>query len=159
MEFDTGFWYFVSFAIFVGAAAGPVKKLLMEALKNKSTEISKDLSEAEKMKAQAEVLLAEAKQRHLDAQVEAQQIRAHAEKEAARAREQSIADVADFVTHQKAHLQDRIKQLEVTAVKEIHDHMIEVAVETAHTVVEKALTPEKDEILTAHELKKIKHLG
>ncbi len=159
MEIDTGFWYFVSFAIFVGAAAGPVKKLIAEALKNKSAEISKDLSEAEQMKAEAAALLAEAKQRHVDAHEEAQQIREHAEKEAARVQDQSMKDVADFVAHQKTHLEDRIKQLETTAVKEIHDHMIEVAVETAHDVVKKALTPEKDDVFTAHELKKLKHLG
>ena len=69
------------------------------------------------------------------------------------------ADVGDFVGHQKTHLEDRIKQLETTAVKEIYDHMIEVAVETAHEVVKKALTAEKDDVFTAHELKKLKHLG
>lgn len=159
MEFDTGFWYVVSFSIFVGATAGPVKKLIAEALRNKSAEISKDLSEAEKMKAEAAALLADAKQRHIDAREEAQKILAHAEKEAARAREESMADVADFVTHQKTHLVDRIKQMEVTAVKEIHDHMIEVAVDTAHDVVKKALTAERDDVFTAHELKKLKHLG
>ena len=159
MEIDTGFWYFVSFIIFVGAATGPVKKLITEALKSKSAEISQDLSEAEQMKAEAAALLAEAKQRQSDAKQEAQQILEHAEKEAVRARKQSIADVEDFIEHQKTHLEDRIKQLETTAVKEIHDQMIEIAVETAHDVVKKILTAEKDQEFTVHELKKLKHLG
>lgn len=159
MELDTGFWYFVSFAIFVGAAAGPLKKIITEALNNTAIDISKDLNEAGLLKAEAEALLVEAKQHQADAEQNAKDIREHAEKEAARLHEQAMLDVSAFVKQQKIHLEDRIKQLEVTAVNEIHHHMIEVAIDTAQAVVKKSITIEKDQTITAHELKKLKHLG
>lgn len=158
MELDTGFWYFVSFSIFVAAAAGPLKKIIFEALRDKSAEISKELTEAEALKVEAELFLAEAKQRQREAVEEVVKIKEHAEKEAVRIREQSMADIAEFVKAQKVHLESRIAQMEITAVKNIHDHMIEVAVDTAYDVVRKTLTPEKDQAFTAHELKKVKHL-
>ncbi len=117
MELDTGFWYLISFAIFVGLAAKPVKKLIAEALTNKSIEISKDLNEAGLMKAEAATLLAEAKQHRADAEQNAQEIRERATKEADRIREQSMVDVSHFVKQQKIHLEDRIKQLEITAIQ------------------------------------------
>lgn len=158
MEIDVGGWVLISFLIFVGAAAKPLKKIILEALESKSAQISKDLTEAEAMKIEAASLLEKAKRRELEAQKEAADILEHAEKEAVRTREQALSDIALFVKNQKTHLEDRLKQLESNAVKEIHDHMVEVAVETAHDVVQKTLTPEVDQVFTVHELKKVKHL-
>lgn len=158
MELDVGGWALISFLIFVGAAAKPLKKLILEALQSKSAQISKDLTEAEAMKVEAASLLEKAKRRELEAQEEAADILDHAEKEAIRTREQALSDIALFVKNQKTHLEDRLKQLELNAVKEIHDYMVEIAVETAHDVVQKTLTAEVDQAFTAHELKKVKHL-
>jgi len=158
MEIDVGGWVLISFLIFVGAAAKPLKKLILEALQSKSSQISKDLIEAEEMKAEAALLLEKAKAREIESRQEASDILDHAEKEAIRTREQALSDIAIFVKNQKTHLEDRLKQLELNAVKEIHDHMIEVAVETAHDVVQKTLTAEVDQAFTVHELKKVKHL-
>ena len=158
MELDVGGWVLVSFLIFVGAAAKPLKKVILEALRSKSSQISKDLTEAEALKVEAALLLEKAKQREIEARQEASDILEHADKEAVRIREQAMNDIAFFVKNQKTHLEDRLKQLELNAVKEIHDHMIKIAVETAHDVVKKTLTPEVDVAFTAHEIKKVKHL-
>lgn len=158
MELDVGGWVLISFLIFVGAAANPLKKIILEALQSKSSQISKDLTEAEAMKVEAAALLEKAKIREVEARQEAAEILDHAEKEAVRTREQALNDIALFVKNQKTHLEDRLKQLELNAVKEIRDHMVEVAIETAHDVVRKTLTAEVDQTFTAHELKKIKYL-
>lgn len=158
MELDVGGWALVSFLIFIGLAAKPLKGIILDALKAKSSQISKDLTEAEALKVEALALLNKAKLRDVEAQQEASDILEHAQKEAVRTREQAMSDIAEFVKNQKTHLENRLKQLETNAVLEIHDHMIEVAVETAHEVVEKTLTTEVDQSFTAHELKKVKHL-
>tara|TARA_R110002095_G_scaffold132175_1_gene114798 strand:- start:129 stop:608 length:480 start_codon:yes stop_codon:yes gene_type:complete len=158
MEFDTGFWSLISFLIFIGLAAKPLKKIILEALQTKASKISKELKEAEAMKVEAAMLLEEAKQREIRAKQEAHDILKHAEKEAVRTREQAMSDIANFVKNQKTHLEGRLKQLELNAIKDIHGHMIEVAVETAHDVVKKTLTSKVDQVFTAHELKKVKHL-
>lgn len=159
MVFDTSVWYFISFAIFVSLVAKPLKSFLTKAIEDKRADISRALSEAQALKAEAEALLKDARRQKAQADQEATDILAHAQKEVARLTEQSRLDIDAFVTHQKTHLEERIQNMEEAAIKAIHNHMIDVAVSTAHDVIQQTFTIDKDHQFVAHELKKSKHLA
>ena len=86
MEFlqDPAFWAAVAFVIFIAATAKPISRLLTAGLDKRADKIRSDLEEAEKLREEAQDLLASYQRKQRDALAEAAAIIAHAGEEAAR---------------------------------------------------------------------------
>ena len=86
MEFlqDPAFWAAVAFVIFIAATAKPISRLLTAGLDKRADKIRSDLEEAEKLREEAQDLLASYQRKQRDALAEAEAIIAHAGEEAER---------------------------------------------------------------------------
>ena len=123
---DVHFWLAVSFVIFVYVARKPLTRVIFSKLDEYARKVNRELEQAEKLRAEAEAMLEEYKQRHRDMMQEAEDIITHAEEEAQRLRQKAEEDIALALAQQELHTFNHIARAEAAAVQEIRDAAIRV---------------------------------
>jgi F-type H+-transporting ATPase subunit b len=137
-------WVAVAFIIFVvlfgrklwGAFAGILDKRIAA--------VRAELDEAQRLRGEAEQLLAEAKSRREAAMTEAQALLAGAKAEAERLAHEAEADAKAATVRRERMAVDRIAAAEKAAVAEVRETAAEVAVTAAETVIRDHLSQEMD---------------
>jgi F-type H+-transporting ATPase subunit b len=132
---DPEFWVLVAGIIFVAVVWRPAKKGIVEALDGRSARIRSELDEAEKLRQEAERLLAEYRAKQKAALDEAQAIIAHARDEAARVAAQGARDLETALERRRRLAEERIAQAEAKAVAEIRAAAVDVAIAAARDVI------------------------
>jgi F-type H+-transporting ATPase subunit b len=132
VEFDATFYALVALVLFGGVVlwAGAHKKA-GTALDDRAAQISKDLADARKLRDEAEALLAEYKQKRLDAEKEAQDIVARAKSDAATYAEESKRKLADSLDRRTKQAEQKIAQAEAAAIKDVRAAASERAISIA----------------------------
>lgn len=132
-------WVYVGLAIFVVLVGPKIWKALSTMLDQRSLKIKADLDEAQKLKDEAQALLAEYQRKQRDAMREADDIIANAKslasrqiKEAAEKLEQNLA------RREKASL-DKIAQAEAQALAEVRREAVDVATAAAAKLIQSQL--------------------
>src|SRR6266849_6390007 len=92
---DPEFWVLVAAVIFVAGIWKPARKAVLGALDERGERIRAELDEAQKLREEAEQLLAQYQQREREAAAEAEAIVARAREEAERIAAQSARDLDD----------------------------------------------------------------
>lgn len=90
-------------------------------------EVRNQLEEAERLREEAQSLLAQYQREHRDAMSEAEGIVTHAGNEAQRLRQKAEADLQESIKRREAQAKDRIAQAEAQAVRDIRNAAVEVA--------------------------------
>ena len=136
MHFDNTFFAFVALVIFFGIVlwAGAHKKA-GAALDARANQISKDIADARKLREEAEALLAEYKQKKLDAEKEAMGIIAQAKSDAAAYAEDAKKKLADSLTRRTRQAEQKIAQAEAAAVKEVRAAATDLAIRAASSII------------------------
>ena len=125
---DPTFWVAGSFGLFfVGITALGVFKKLGAALDAKSEAISAQLVEAQKLRDEAEEMLAEYQRKQRDAEKEAAAIVATAQDDAKYLMQEAKAELDKMVERRRRTAEDKIAQAEAVAVKEIRAVAVDVA--------------------------------
>jgi F-type H+-transporting ATPase subunit b len=132
---DPEFWVLVAAIIFVAVVWRPAKKGIVTTLDERSARIRGELDEAEKLRQEAERLLAEYQQKQRAAFDEAQAIVAHAKEEAARIAAQGARDLEAALERRRRLAEERIAQAEAKAVAEIRATAIDVAIAAARDII------------------------
>jgi F-type H+-transporting ATPase subunit b len=132
---DPEFWVLVAAIVFVAVVWRPAKKGIVSALDERSARIRNELDEAEKLRREAERLLAEYQQKQRAALDEAQAIVAHAKEEAARIAAQGARDLEQALERRRRLAEERIAQAEAKAVAEIRAAAVDVAIAAARDVI------------------------
>ena len=135
---DPTFWVAVSFAIFVALMVKPSRKILA-ALDARAGRIKAQIEEAQKLREDAQHLLAEYQRKQRQAIEEAGQILAHARAEAARHREQTAQALELSMKRRERQALDRIAQAEVQAVEEVRQVAADVAIAATRRLLESGL--------------------
>ncbi|MEO0823434.1 MAG: ATP F0F1 synthase subunit B [Pseudomonadota bacterium] len=145
---DSNFVVLVSFLIFVGVLwyAG-VHKLLGSQLDARADRIRHELDEARRLREEAQRTFAEFERRRSEVDGQAEEIIAHAKAEAERAAEKAKADLALSIERRLRAAEEQIALAEATAVKEVKDRAIAIAVDAAAEVMRGRITGETDERL------------
>lgn len=132
MTFDNTFFAFVALVLFLGIVfwAGAHRKA-GAALDARRDQIAKDIADARKLREEAEALLAEYKQKRLDAEKEAKSIVEAARADAAAFAEEAKAKLADMVERRSKQAEDKIARAEAAATKDIRDKVADIAIEKA----------------------------
>ena len=132
---DPAFWTLVAFVIFVGPIGKTVFKAATKALDDRTDKIRGEIDQAEKLREEAQDLLAayQKKQRDTTRQVEA--IIAHAGEEAERLTAQGQERLEQALERRRQLVLDRIAQAEAAAVERIRDLAIDVALDAARVVI------------------------
>ncbi|MEL7253441.1 MAG: F0F1 ATP synthase subunit B [Pseudomonadota bacterium] len=139
--FNTDFAVLIGFILFFSVLFYlKVPGLLGGLLDKRAEGIQAELNEARAVREEAQAVLAEFERKQKEVQDQADRIVATARDEAAEAAEQAKADLAVSIERRIKAAEDQIASAEASAVKEVRDRAINVAVDVAKEVVAKQIT-------------------
>lgn len=139
---NTDFVVLISFVLFIGILFYfKVPGMLGGMLDKRATDIKAELDEARALREEAQTVLASYERKQKEVQEQANRIVETAREEAARAAEDAKADLQKSIARRMAAAEDQIASAEASAVKEVRDQAIAVAVAAAKDVMAKQMTP------------------
>lgn len=145
MEFiyEAEFWVAVSFLLFVGTLLYlGVHKKLTSVLDARAARIAKDLDEAERLRVEAEKVLADYRRKQGEAVKEAQGIIDMASKEAEILAAETRRSMKEHFDRRMKLAEDKIARAEAEALREVRAAAADAAVAAAQIVIAQQLTPE-----------------
>ncbi len=138
---NTDFVVTLGFIVFIAVLFYfKVPGMIGGALDNRAEGIQAELDEARALHEEARSLLASYERKQREVQGQADAIVAAAKEDAALAAEQAKVDLEKSIARRLAAAQDQIASAEASAVKEVRDQAITVAVSAANAVLAKQMT-------------------
>ncbi len=148
MEFDNTFWAAVGFFIFVGITLYiGLPKTIAKQLDGRIKKIEDDLSEAKRLREEAQALLADYERKRKAAELEAEDIVTAAREEAQRMAEDANKSLEELIARRTKAVEDKIAQAEAQAVGEVRARSADVAVEAARVILEKQMANQGDALV------------
>lgn len=132
---DSHFWIAVAFFIFVALFVKFILPAVMAMLDKRAAEISNQLEQAKKLRAEAEALLAAAKIQQETTLQEAQFILAQAERDAQDIGLKAAADLEQTVARRMGQAEEKITRMQSQAVAALRAQMVNAAADVAREVV------------------------
>jgi len=134
--FDAEFVVALGFAVFVGLTVyyGMHKKIAA-ALDKRAGRIEAELSEAARLRSEAEALLASFESRRAEAQAEAEAVVAQAHAEAERIASEARARMMDFLQRRTKQAEEKISLAEAQAATEVRAAAADAAIKAAEAVL------------------------
>jgi len=130
------FWVAVSFFIFMGLLVWKgVPGMVISALDARAEKIKQQLADAQKLREEAQNLLAEYERKRKDAEKEAQSIVTQAKAEAENFATETRAKLEDSMARRAKMAEDKIAQAQAEAVKQVRAAAAEIAISAATTVI------------------------
>jgi len=137
---NTDFVVLIAFLIFLGILFYyKVPSKIAEMLDKRAEGIKADLAEAKSTREEAQTLLASYERKHKDVQEQADRIVAGAREEARLASEKAQDDLKVSIERRLAAAQDQIASAESSAVQEVRDRAVQVAIAAAAEVLAKQM--------------------
>ncbi len=139
--YNTNYVVLLAFLLFVGVLVYlRVPGLLMGLLDARAEGIRDELNEAKALREEAQTILASYERKQREVQEQANRIVEQAKKEAEIAAAKAIADLNASIERKLDAAQDQIASAQASAVKEVRDTAIQVAVEAAGEVIAKKMS-------------------
>ena len=152
---DSSFWALVGLIIFLGIVVyfrAPAKAA--KTLDDRAARIKQELEEARELKEEAKQQLAEYQRRRREAEVEAREIVAGAEREAAAIAAEARAKSEDYIARRTKTAELKIAQAESDAIAEVRASAVNIAIEAAARIIaEKNVGA--DEAMTRHSIEEV----
>jgi F-type H+-transporting ATPase subunit b len=158
MHLDASFFTLVALIIFLGivAYAGGFKAM-GSGLDSRSERIRNDLEHAAKLRKEAEALLAEYKQKRIDAENEAASIVAAAKADAEEYAAETRRKLSESLDRRTRQAEQKIAQAEAAAIKDVRNAATELAIAAAQNMVAQAARGAKGEELIASSIQAVKN--
>ncbi|WP_293577058.1 F0F1 ATP synthase subunit B [Phaeobacter sp.] len=138
---NTDFVVTLAFLLFIGILLyAKVPGLLGGQLDARADGIKKDLEEARSLREEAQTILASYERKQQEVQEQANRIVASAREDAAQAAEQAKADLETSISRRLTAAEEQIAAAQNSAVKEVRDQAIVVAIQAADAVISKQMT-------------------
>ncbi|MBB3608482.1 F0F1 ATP synthase subunit B [Rhizobium sp. BK602] len=135
---DETFFAFLALIIFLGLIVYlKVPGMMAKSLDDRADQIRNDLAEAKRLREEAQHLLAEYQRKRKEAEAEAAQIVAAAEREAEMLTTEARKKTEEFVANRTALSEQKIKQAEADAMKAVRSAAVDLAVAAAESVIAK----------------------
>jgi len=125
---DTGIWVAISFIVFAFIAFKLGRKSIVSGLDSRIAEVKNEIETAERLRVEAQELLAQYQRKQRDAEKEATEIINRAQKQAEQMAENSHAELQETMTRREEQLTSRLQRLEENAIAEIQSHATDLAV-------------------------------
>ena len=132
---DPTFWVAVAFVVFVVLVFKPIKGALIGGLDAKIAEIRQEVEEAEKLREEAQSMLANYQRKQRQAIQDAEAIVARAKEEAERHRAEADEAMKDMVRRQEEQAREKIAQAEAAAIQEVRSMSVELAMAAAEKLL------------------------
>lgn len=140
LHHDPTLWVLFSFVVFMVLAFVLGRRSVLGMMDAKIDKIREQIVNAEKLKADAETLLAQYKDSLANASTEADAIVAKAKAQAADLRRQADQDFEDTLSRREALLKSRIEQMERAAIDDIRQYAAELAVSASTEIISQKLS-------------------
>ncbi|KAA9010584.1 F0F1 ATP synthase subunit B [Histidinibacterium aquaticum] len=138
---NTDFVVLLAFLLFIGVLIYfKVPGMLTKMLDDRASGIRSELDEARALREEAQSLLASYERKQKEVQEQADRIVENARAEANRAAEQAKHDISASVDRRMAAAEEQIANAEASAIREVRDQAITVAVAAAREVIAKQMT-------------------
>lgn len=128
-------WVYLGFLLFVVLVGPKLWKALVQMLDRRSLKIKSDLDEAQKLKDEAQALLAEYQRKQRDAMREAEEIISNAKGLAQRQIKDSAKKLEENLARREKASLEKIAQAEAQALAEVRREAVDVATAAAAQVI------------------------
>jgi len=132
---DPRFWVAISFIIFFGLTYKKIARFAFGALDDRSSKIAHELNEARRLREEAEGILNQYKQKQAQYEKEAEQILATAKQDAETLRGYAEKEMTAQLEGRTKQAMDRIAQEEVQAIADVRNHVVDVALAAARSLI------------------------
>ncbi|MGE7371364.1 F0F1 ATP synthase subunit B [Neorhizobium sp. NPDC001467] len=136
MAFDATFYALVGLILFLALVAYlKVPGMMGRSLDERASNIREELDEAKRLREEAQALLAEYQQKRKEAEADAANIVAAAEREAAALTAEAKQKTEEFVARRNALSEQKIRQAEADAIGSVRAAAVDLAVAAAEQVI------------------------
>jgi len=136
---DPHFWVAVSFAVFVLLVFKPLGRAFTKVLDERSAQIAADLAEARRLREEAEATLQVYRKKQQESLHEAEALLAKARQDAATMAAQAEAELKAALDKRIKLAGDRIAQAEATALRDVQNHVVDLAIAAARSLIQEHL--------------------
>ncbi|NBC32143.1 MAG: F0F1 ATP synthase subunit B [Alphaproteobacteria bacterium] len=143
----TEVWLLVALVVLIAAAWRPAKRAILGGLDARAEKIKADLDEVKRLREEAQATLATFQRKQRDAMSEAQEIIAHAERDAERLRTKAMEEIEESIKRREALAADRIAQAEAAALAEVRNTAVDVAIAASRQLIASELDRDKARML------------
>ncbi len=144
---DEKLWIAVAFAAFFALVGKPVLRMLTKALDKRSAAIERELSEAVRLREEAQATLAAYQKKHREVSEEAEDILKHAREEARKLQQNAQEAIKKAVEVRISQADEKISLEEKKAIQEVQRQVVDVAIQAARSVIVDTMQTEADEQL------------
>lgn len=144
---DPHFWVAVAFVLFVLLAYKKVSSMLITSLDARRERIRFELEEAQRLRQEAEAILADYKQKQAQSLKEAEQIIADARRDAESMTRHAENELKASLDARMKNALERIAQEETRAVEDVRNHVTDLALTAARTLVAEQARQSQDELV------------
>ena len=148
-------WVAAAFILFVVLVWKPVSKVVVSALDDRAARIEKELSEATRLRDEAQALLTQYQQKHRDALKEAEGIVAQARSEAERLSQQAARDLEAALKRREELALQRIAQAEQQAAADVRAAAVDVAIAATQRLLKEKVDGAKGDALIDQAIKEL----
>jgi F-type H+-transporting ATPase subunit b len=150
-------WVLLGLLVFIGILIYmKVPGKLAAALDQRSEKIRSELEAAERLRKEAEALLAEYQRKRGEAESEAAAIIAQAKRESEALGEEARVRLADYVTRRTKAVETRIAQAESQAIAEVRSRAVDVAAAAAGVILKNKATGARGEELVRRSIDSVR---
>ncbi|MGF9693222.1 MULTISPECIES: F0F1 ATP synthase subunit B [unclassified Rhizobium] len=136
MAFDATFFALVGLVLFLALIAYlKVPAMMTKALDKRADNIRDELDQAKRLREEAQALLAEYQRKRKEAEAEAADILAAAQREAAMLTEEARQKTEEFVARRNALSEQKIRQAETDAIGAVRSAAVDLAIAAAEKVI------------------------
>ena len=139
LSHNTTAWVAMSFVLLVALLVKVARSKINAVLDDKIAQIKAEIETAERLKAEAQALLADFQQKQREAEKAAEDIIEAGRKSAEGVFKMAESDLAESMERREAQLADRLKRIEEKAIADIQDHAADLAMQATREIVVKTL--------------------
>lgn len=138
---NTDFIVSLGFIVFIGVLLYfRVPGMLAGMLDKRADQIRSELEEARALREEAQTVLAGYERKQEEVKAQSERIIEHAKEEARQAAELAKADIAESIERRLKAAEDQIASAEASALREVKDRAVQIAVAAAGEVIAKSMT-------------------
>lgn len=157
---DSSLWVGISFVIFLFIAYKLGRKSVVNGIDGKINEIKTEIETAERLRVEAQELLAQYQRKQRDAEKEAKEILSNAKKQAKEITKTAETDLSELMDRRETQLGERLRRLEENAIAEIQSHAAELAVAATTEMIVQTLDEKTNAKLNEETINSLsKHLN
>ncbi len=147
MLHDPTFWVAIALAVFIIAIFKPVTKMVTKGLDGRAEKIKDELDEAERLRNEAQDLLAQYQRKQRDAAGEVEAIIQHAKEEAERMDREGRERIKAGLERREKLAIDRIALAEQQAIERVRARAVDVAIAATQDILAASMDAKKSNAL------------